>query len=342
MIYQCMFRCTSAQVAMTFESERLANQHRQCSRLGRRTCRSRAAAVPSVQVQRSSVGWSGFSSTALAFEQETPCVCVCNAPVSTRVVPVNVSRTGLRQRRALSCSRRYNRSTLFERNWRRSCFPFQGRLWLWLVAATVVGSGGGVLVVELRHVASVRRWHLPSAPFLAKRSGNCSRPCTVCVCCCSVMPVQVNTSIEILAPASVIWDILCDFERYPEWNALFSNIRGELALGATLTVELESGWRGRRFRSKLTQLRTGNELTWERKLVFGWVFRGRHSFRIEPTTNGCLFTHTASFSGVTADVFPSGRFRKRLLRDFEAFNHGLKSRAEQMARTDVPSPPAAE
>jgi len=270
------------------------------------------------------------------------CVCVCNAPVSTRVVPVNVSRTGLRQRRALSCSRRYNRSTLFERNWRRSCFPFQGRLWLWLVAATVVGSGGGVLVVELRHVASVRRWHLPSAPFLAKRSGNCSRPCTVCVCCCSVMPVQVNTSIEILAPASVIWDILCDFERYPEWNALFSNIRGELALGATLTVELDSGWRGRRFRSKLTQLRTGNELTWERKLVFGWVFRGRHSFRIEPTTNGCLFTHTASFSGVTADVFPSGRFRKRLLRDFEAFNHGLKSRAEQMARTDVPSPPAAE
>ncbi|KAK4530149.1 hypothetical protein CCYA_CCYA03G1006 [Cyanidiococcus yangmingshanensis] len=143
------------------------------------------------------------------------------------------------------------------------------------------------------------------------------------------MEVQVNTSIEILAPASVIWDILIDFDRYPEWNHLFVSVKGTPQLGATLTVQMS---RNMRFRPKVIQLLQENELTWEGKLGLGWFFRGKHSFRIEPTANGCLFTHTERFTGLVAVVFPRGRYRRRLTENFERFNQALKGRAEQAAQ----------
>jgi hypothetical protein len=149
------------------------------------------------------------------------------------------------------------------------------------------------------------------------------------------MQVQVNTSIEILASAEIIWNILIDFERYVEWNPLFTYVKGSPEHGARLSIQMRRNWR-MRFHPKIVQLRKEGELTWEGKLGFCWLYRGRHSFRIEPTANGCLFTHTERFSGLLTAVFPRGRYRQRLTRDFEHFNQALKRRAEQASLGSKP------
>jgi hypothetical protein len=38
--------------------------------------------------------------------------------------------------------------------------------------------------------------------------------------------MQIKTEIPIGAPASAVWSILMDFERYPEWNPFIKKISG--------------------------------------------------------------------------------------------------------------------
>ena len=55
----------------------------------------------------------------------------------------------------------------------------------------------------------------------------------------AVMPKHVvHTSIDISADPQKVWDVLKDFDRYPEWNPCLLSVTGEKSIGSLLTVSI--------------------------------------------------------------------------------------------------------
>ena len=42
---------------------------------------------------------------------------------------------------------------------------------------------------------------------------------------------EIYSEIEINAPANVVWDIITDFDNYPEWNPFIMEISGNQIVG---------------------------------------------------------------------------------------------------------------
>ncbi|PTB91085.1 SRPBCC domain-containing protein, partial [Marivirga lumbricoides] len=45
------------------------------------------------------------------------------------------------------------------------------------------------------------------------------------------MTKQIETSIRIKALSETVWDILTDFEKYPQWNPFIKSVKGEVKEG---------------------------------------------------------------------------------------------------------------
>ena len=138
----------------------------------------------------------------------------------------------------------------------------------------------------------------------------------------------IRTEIGIDRPAAVVWDILADIDRWPEWNP-FASARGRLALGERLEVEIRPpGRKPMTFRPAVVRLEPGVELRWLGHLGMPGIFDGEHGFRVEPAgADRCRFAHFEAFKGVLAAplLWLAGDVTRR---GFEAMNRALKARAE--------------
>src|SRR2546422_9293011 len=66
--------------------------------------------------------------------------------------------------------------------------------------------------------------------------------------------LELRTDIEIDAPVERVWEVLTDFDRFPDWNPFIRRIPGNAQVGSRLDVFLgASGTRGMRFRPKVTK-----------------------------------------------------------------------------------------
>ena len=142
--------------------------------------------------------------------------------------------------------------------------------------------------------------------------------------------MEIQTSVDIDAPAERVWAVLADFERYPAWNPFVREARGEVREGARLVVRLgPPGGSVRTFKPVVTRAEPGRALSWRGTLGAGWVFRGEHTFRLEPLGAGrTRFHHGETFGGLLVPLL-----RKSLdtdtRRGFEAMNRALKAEAER-------------
>jgi hypothetical protein len=138
----------------------------------------------------------------------------------------------------------------------------------------------------------------------------------------------IRTEIGIDRPAAVVWTVLADIDRWPEWNP-FAKASGRLAVGERLNVEIRPpGQKPMRFRPTVVKLEPGVELRWLGHLGPPGIFDGEHGFRIEPSgAESCCFEHFEAFKGVLAGplLWLAGDATRR---GFEAMNLALKARAE--------------
>ncbi len=56
--------------------------------------------------------------------------------------------------------------------------------------------------------------------------------------------IENYTEVEIDAPVERVWEIMTDFEAFPDWNPFIKKMRGDLEVGATLheKVYFFRGW----------------------------------------------------------------------------------------------------
>jgi len=143
---------------------------------------------------------------------------------------------------------------------------------------------------------------------------------------------ELNTEIEILAPADRVWAILTDFASYSEWNPFIRWREGEAKVGTKLELFIQPpGGKRMTFRPEVLVADPNRELRWLGQLWVPGLFDGEHSFSIEPLGDGRVrFVQRERFGGLLLPLL-----RKMLDRDvrrgFEEMNRALKLRAESAA-----------
>ena len=145
---------------------------------------------------------------------------------------------------------------------------------------------------------------------------------------------DVQTYIDIEAPASLVWAILSDFGAYRRWNPLIRSILGPPTSGAPIEVRLASPAGDKAtFRSKIVRMREPRELYWLERWAVPGLFTSEHHFRIELRPEGGVrFHHREQVRGMMVPLLVRrGRLRGR--RGFDAMNTALKRRAERATAT---------
>jgi len=136
---------------------------------------------------------------------------------------------------------------------------------------------------------------------------------------------KMSATIEIGAPPMDVWAILIDFGRYPEWNPLFREATGEVAVGKRLTLKcFPAGGRPMTVRPKIVAAEPGVELRWAASLP--GIIGGEHSFALSPADGGTRLVQSESFRGLLVPF--SGKTLARAEASFQALNEALRKRAE--------------
>ncbi len=143
-----------------------------------------------------------------------------------------------------------------------------------------------------------------------------------------------ESGVTIDAPASLVWEVFTDVERWPEWTASVTRL---VALdGPGLAV-------GRRFRIKKPKLPT---LVWEvTEVVLGvsWIWMQRSpggstiaQHEVMPTANGRTLVRQVLDQRGPIGALVARLMRKTTRRYLELEAQGLKSRSEQLRTSDGP------
>jgi len=142
---------------------------------------------------------------------------------------------------------------------------------------------------------------------------------------CGVIPGKhIHTEITIAAPSDVIWDILTNNERYPEWNPYHVRVDGRLEKGETLDLEIHKPNGDRVYISPhVTRLETARILSWGGGIP--GIFRGEHVFELQALDEQhTRLLHFEEFSGF-AVPFAS---LEAIEAGYKQMNQSLKTRAE--------------
>ena len=146
--------------------------------------------------------------------------------------------------------------------------------------------------------------------------------------------IVVSETVEINAPASIVWDILVDLEKYPEWNPFCVECESTLEMGAPVKMKLKSYVNaGPEFFENtefVCALEPQKLLSWELPHYDAWPYPARRDQIIEATGEAsCRYHSTDAFLG------PNGihvmRFAGPWVKQaFDDTAHALKARAEAM------------
>ena len=140
---------------------------------------------------------------------------------------------------------------------------------------------------------------------------------------------ELQTEIEINAPAERVWRVLTDFAAYPEWNPFIRRVDGEVCIGARPHVQIRpSGGKEMSFRPTVLVADPNRELRWLGHFWLTGLFNGDHSFSIEPLGDGRVrFVQRERFGGLLVPLLWK-MLDRDTRRSYEDMNRALKLRAE--------------
>jgi hypothetical protein len=143
--------------------------------------------------------------------------------------------------------------------------------------------------------------------------------------CKSAYGKDIETEILIQAPAGKVWQILTNFESYPEWNPFIKSLTGEPKKGAKIKVVLA----GMRFKASVLVFEQHKEFRWSGHLIFPGLFDGTHRFVLIDNGDGTTtFRQSEKFKGLLVVLF-GRKSQEKTKAGFESMNRALKTEAER-------------
>jgi hypothetical protein len=136
----------------------------------------------------------------------------------------------------------------------------------------------------------------------------------------------MSATIQIDATPQAVWAVLTDLARYPEWNPLFREASGQVAVGNRITLRSVHPANGRMMtvKPKITVADPDAELRWVSSLP--GIISGEHRFALAPADGGTRLEQGETFRGLLAAF--SGKTFAKAEASFRELNEALKNRAE--------------
>ncbi len=138
------------------------------------------------------------------------------------------------------------------------------------------------------------------------------------------------TSIVINATPAKVWEVLTNFNSYPDWNPFIRSINGTPAPGNNFQVTLQPpNSKPILMKPRVLVFEQQKELRWIGSLGIPYIFDGEHVFRLEENSDGTsTLHHFERFRGILIP-FLSTLIEKTTRDGFELMNAALKQRVEK-------------
>ncbi len=145
------------------------------------------------------------------------------------------------------------------------------------------------------------------------------------------MAVVIRTEIEIDAPIDVVWHVLTDLARYPEWNPFTVQMDSSLKLGAPvrMRVAMRENWKLRQT-EYVSAYEVQRKLCWKMKTLPAFVLgaeRCQHLQALEGQRTH--YVNADEFRGLLTPLVMM-IFGRDVERGFQGVAEALKHRAEQV------------
>lgn len=132
--------------------------------------------------------------------------------------------------------------------------------------------------------------------------------------------------IKIDASPETVWNVITDFEAFPQWNPMTPAMKGDVALGAKLKGTLGLGPLTVPFFPRLLTVDAPGELRWKGGVPGAFI--ADHRFIIEAAPGGgSILRHHEEFSGAFAVKGPTEKTANGV---HAKFNAACKQRAESL------------
>jgi hypothetical protein len=91
-----------------------------------------------------------------------------------------------------------------------------------------------------------------------------------------------RNEIEIQSTPERVWEVLTDFDKYPEWNPLLCRAEGKLIVGEKVNLTAKSASNEMNLLCTVTKVEINRQFSWKFHVVLPFLFQGEHIFKIEP------------------------------------------------------------
>ena len=144
------------------------------------------------------------------------------------------------------------------------------------------------------------------------------------------MAVRIEHRIGVAAPADLIWELVYDVDRWPAWNPLYPEARGQVRVGETLQLtEALPGRPPKAIQPVIVDWEPNNQILWR---AGGMLAKCVRYIEIEALSEaGCIFANGAFFHGLLGEADAKGQ-RRAIFQGYESFGQAVKDHAERQWR----------
>lgn len=151
----------------------------------------------------------------------------------------------------------------------------------------------------------------------------------------SVSPYVIESvTVEINAPATVVWAVLTDFAHYPQWNPYTVAVSTTLEIGSTIDLTLPDPSGDGTFvnREHVRVVEPPHHLSYDTGSELPGIFAVRDQWIEALGPDRCTYRTTDTISGRWAEkvMETTGEWVKA---GFDSVARALKERAERLAHT---------
>ena len=144
--------------------------------------------------------------------------------------------------------------------------------------------------------------------------------------------LKLEHRIGVQAPPEVVWDLIADISRWPDWNPLYSRASGVLRIGAPLELTLKlPDLPERHIEPVVLEWVPNEQLHWRSSVAGGFGEAIRYIEIDQVADSACIFSNGELFQGWLGPT-SAKRVQRPLKKGFAAMGEALKTRAEALWR----------
>lgn len=148
----------------------------------------------------------------------------------------------------------------------------------------------------------------------------------------AIMSFRAEHRMGVPAPSTVIWEVLSDLDRWPEWNPIYPKITGALRIGQKLEItEAFADTPPKVIRPTVVDWVPNSQILWSLSETSGFIKRIRYIEieQYDEEDTACILSNGEIYDGLIGSRLGKNT-RRRLRTGFEAFNLACVERVAKL------------